>query len=679
MHEYALVGSPIGTTTDTISRNSIGIISERGYENSGVENIVDNRENGRYQGDRHSKNSSNQLLDYSSEINFGNDEHFIAPVIAHPNYCGNKKKCLDERGLWLVETYSVEEKDAKSGVNKNTVKHRCTPYNIIDTIYGRPKWMFDVGEEAASYKSTNAPVITVRHPKTRIRNGVKNSTYSTYSTSSTSSNKTAMEDHWGRITEVSTVSELKINRTEQIILNIQAARGVYSDKKKSNFYGLENTVLISILSYDEIMSVESPVSDDIPQLRGHNGTFARILKHFLLDTEKYGLRPLLYITSPVNLSPVDSITLHTNVNRVLTSLIGLTSEQKSPNVHFTVAYSYPNALIFSFLRDLPNWKHDHINSVSKCSFAGDQISPARFGIMMTLVPILEIISLGYGVLFIDVSVRLLRDPIPYLFATTTQQSDSAMSLNYSIPDISFCKERSPQKDPCDIREYSLRPPLPPTSTPEPGPGPINTDNKVSAESNNPNIHMTQDVVPVLEASAEWVVKPNFSIMRLIPSQKSILMLTRWVRNIVSTGDRQGIVSFKNFDFAQTHNCNSAVPVTYDPSSPIIGERNKISAEDFPNITYCFYNSLQFQSYHTLHSCQLKYNTTERQRLQRIKPSQLISITTNAQSAMYGNVTEWTAKKRKISYEVISILTLPDVSTASHFDHQSTVNYIQRLQ
>ena len=93
---------------------------------------------------------------------------FIAPVLVHANYCGDKVTCFNDRGLWLLndDTYTIgnqsffasdgrDHSSGSGGGNEAVVgggggsrggtslgyNHRvCRVYDIEHTKYRKPQW-----------------------------------------------------------------------------------------------------------------------------------------------------------------------------------------------------------------------------------------------------------------------------------------------------------------------------------------------------------------------------------------------------------------------------------------------------------------------------------------------------------------------------------------------------------
>ena len=126
MNQMARVGSPLGLTTkgytsaaatvtgrrrlstsnsvsgyNDLSKSEMTNVSGHGILHQKTRGAVHpyERHGGKISNPHHKHKVSDSMKSIDS-YEGGNDVNFIAPVTVHVNYCGNKKTCLKEKGLW---------------------------------------------------------------------------------------------------------------------------------------------------------------------------------------------------------------------------------------------------------------------------------------------------------------------------------------------------------------------------------------------------------------------------------------------------------------------------------------------------------------------------------------------------------------------------------------------------
>lgn len=798
MNRYARVGSATGVTTRTKSPYS-GNNSNDGRK---IESLYDGRSHhttvrtdhdrstkyGRNSSSLHNGRSSDN---HSGAYDLGNDEEFVAPLTVHANYCGTKKTCFRDRGLWLLESYTVGVGTTLTGEARTVTRSICKAFNKADTKYGRPHWAYELdsnefllrelldtmnvsnvvkfGRQAevfiidyaessdaglstrtnglkvlrgipnmatleklgwpesrdisstlsnvmslgrdiidltneslpykvqdnstfdmvyASYKiferSTDLRAVpTVEGVRSVDEGGAANGTEQQYKSSYISI--PAGQQYWDRKIAMFAREEGKVNRTEKIRLNLKMTAGVYRDREKSVLYGLESTVLLYELSYDDIMSLEMSRRDmskdkvtPLGDLESSISTgFGKKLQKFLISMEKYRLNPLLYVSPSLRYSIVDPVTAHDNIRRVLSALlsnktyteidVNRDSGEKVPVHLFEIAYSYPTPLCFSFFRPLMEWV-DSLDNYHHCSFTGDVPSDLYFGAMTTLIPALEVLTMGYDVIFIDFGVTMLKDPIPHLVANYNYDGRE----DKAIPDISFVKEPIGNRDYCTIREFDLR------------------TQKTSLIANGSTSGTMIDVSLFITKRGTIVsdkVQPNLSLMRLKASERSILIMREWMSRIAKHHDRNGRVAlnFEELNMTETFNCNGNVPQiqaqTLNSSLSLISKEAN-SLEERGTGSYCYYNGLSFQAYEVMNHCHKKNNSTEHStESQFFDTDTFISIASAYDSKKFFESTQRavSAEERQqgYGYEIVAVISHQGPTSASYYDIESKSAYYGR--
>ena len=483
----------------------------------------------------------------------------------------------------------------------------------------------------------------------------------------------AGQQYWERKIEQFAAAEIDMNRTYEIELNMQRTAGVYHDKMKSTSYGLENTILLCVLAYDDIMSLDISESGntidsitviDDRAIKIASG-FGRKLRRFLLSVEKYGLNPLLYVSPSVRYSHVDSSTAIHNIHRVLSAL--LTSKAKANDEkqrssservpHFEIACSYPVPLCFSFFHPLIEWV-DTLDNQQHCSFTGDVPSDIYFGVMTTFIPVLEVLTTGRDVIFIDLGVTMLKDPIPYLVANYDYDRTGVNG----IPDISFVKEPVGNRDYCLIRELDFG------------------SQEVSMRQDDTSSKSVIDVSVLTRKSGEHVserIQPNLSLIRLKSSRTSISIMRKWINGIVNRHDRNGRVAldFNQLGLTESFNCNGQ---TQQPQT-LSGNAGNGSAGSGEGGRYCYYNGLSFQAYEVMNHCHKKNNLTEHStNSQYLDTDTYIATASAYEFKKYSESTQRPVsaeeRLRGYGYEMVAVITHQGPSTASYYDIDSKADY-----
>lgn len=783
MNRYARLGSAAGTTSRQRSSPSDTHLSR--------ENKKESFDNGNiHSGIQHSnfnigssKDDEGRDSRLHSHCMSGNDEDFVAPLIVHANYCGTKKTCMRERGLWLLESYTVGVGTTSTGEANLVSKSYCKAYNKADTKYGRPHWAYQLDSSELKFRKMletmnvsnvvkfgrQAEVFIVDNPESsppgfnplnkglKVLRGIPNiatldrllwpeirdissslsnvmfvgreimdltnvtlpsiaqdnitfeeifASYKRFERSTDlrtvskalpgSVNMTEMDSvnlyraepqnetsylpvgqqYWERKASQFAAAEIEVNRTYKIELNIKRTAGIYHDKEKSMSYGLENTILLYVLAYDDIMNLETlhdkntiekmTVSDDREIKLA--SAFGRKLRRFLLSMERYGLNPLLYVSPSVHYGHVDSASASHNIHRVFAALLTTkanTSNDKERNStervpHFEIAYSYPIPLCFSFFRPLTEWV-DTLDNQHHCSFTGEVPTDIYFGVMTTFIPALEILITGHDVIFIDLGVTMLQDPIPHLAANY----DYDRTGENGIPDFSFIKEPIGKRDYCLISEFNF------------------DTQATSTTQNNTSSKSVIDVGVLTKKSGKHVserVQPNLSLVRLKSSNISISIMRKWINEIVRRHDRNGraALDFEQLGMTETFNCNGQLqrPYTSHASFRMGGKESKEFREGG---RYCYYNGLSFQAYEVMNHCHKKNNFTEHS-----ANSQFFDTDTYISTASAYELKKYTESTRRTvtaeerlkgyGYEMVAVMAHQGPSTASYYDIESKADY-----
>lgn len=384
-------------------------------------------------------------------------------------------------------------------------------------------------------------------------------------------NNSEYQSYWSNAASWTVGTESRQVREVSVKESIQRSRGVYRDWKKAAFHGLENTVLVTVLSYDDILDLRATGSQDAAPLSEGvvHGSYSNMLRSYLRSMRDNGLKPLLYFTPSQTELDLDSSTARTNILQVLSNITASNTVESEVEI----AYSYPNLLLFSFFSSLTTWAYDLLDTSRASSYKGKVPNVYSFGILMMLVPILEVVSLGHSVIFIDVTVKFHRDPIPYLSTyraaesssdrkITTSSNSSSGSGSHSrglgVYDVAVCKESTKRFLDCNIKSFDY-------SSADGGSASTGVAGVV-----DPTGRMAVKDIP----SSRSQFRPNFSIMKFAGTEGSMSFLNSWIQDVVAIGDRLGRESYETLTSKaeESFECNYDVAKTYSSSS---------SASDIP--------------------------------------------------------------------------------------------------
>ena len=166
-------------------------------------------------------------------------------------------------------------------------------------------------------------------------------------------------------------------RDKQLRQTLQSAAGVYRNKSRaSQIKGLDRTVLITVLEYDKAGLMHYKVH----------------LMNFLCYTSQYNYDVILFI-------------LHHHIS-------DLQKEIEILESYGVFVMTYSDEMFWRVLAT----KSTRIVRRSKehSSYHGHVPSFAGYGALVMLVPALEIVEQGYNVIYFDLDIGLVVDPIPHL-------------------------------------------------------------------------------------------------------------------------------------------------------------------------------------------------------------------------------------------------------------------------
>ena len=306
------------------------------------------------------------------------------------------------------------------------------------------------------------------------------------------------------------------NRLPIVKKIISEVSGIYRDKAKAKEFGIEMHVLVNVISYHK---------------ESTGARYFNLLENWFCFASHFGLRPLTYLV------PNEDFTFEETVR----DLIKL-------GFHGDFA-PYPTELFWSIVSK----KRTEVKSgFGKSDFGGIIPSFSRFGALVMLVPLLEVLELGYSVIYIDLDVAFVHDPIPGLIRGN---ADISLSL-----EMKTC--------------------------------------------------ICPSVLSVAMNTQWSELEPNTGIMHIRATKPTLSLIHRWFQRIVdeNCSNDQKVLKLKDYGGNIDFSCNeylskhekSLKPVYnkflsqhgyhYIPDETLIN-----SNEIIRNVTFCFLNEYEFQN------------------------------------------------------------------------------------
>ena len=204
---------------------------------------------------------------------------------------------------------------------------------------------------------------------------------------------------------VGTPSALLQNWTQLFVETFDATRegristmlirnaGIYNSRVKAKKLGLQRTVLISVVSLGS----------------GKKGEIYKdMLKNWLCYTAHYDFKPVVYYLSQsdtgLNNRSAHSIN-HAEAQTYLDDL-----RQINRNAVFV---DYPIHLFWSLLTQKTGWGST-MKERGNVDFLGSYPSFSHHGALVMLVPILEVLKMGFSTVYVDIDIAFVKDPIPFM-------------------------------------------------------------------------------------------------------------------------------------------------------------------------------------------------------------------------------------------------------------------------
>lgn len=188
---------------------------------------------------------------------------------------------------------------------------------------------------------------------------------------------------------------LQTERVTAVRQTLSEAAGVYKEKSKGKGNGLERTVLTTVISHPKA-----------------SHWYRVYFRNFLCYAEHYGYDVVVYV-------------MRNNDHQTEEEFRSHIAEIASLGVK---AVPYPEEL---FWRLVYGRTHDLRVGKRHASYKGSRPDFRAFGSLPMLVPMYEIIAFGYNMIYLDVDLGLVLDPIPHMvlgdgdFVTSVETRDCA--------------------------------------------------------------------------------------------------------------------------------------------------------------------------------------------------------------------------------------------------------------
>lgn len=172
------------------------------------------------------------------------------------------------------------------------------------------------------------------------------------------------------------------NRLNLVKEALKSVGGIYGDREMAKKIGVEKYVLVNVLQLQLHVDKTS-----------QNLKYLHLLQNWYCYANKHGLKPLTYIV------PSYEKTFEEQVKDF--SSLGITG----------TFLPYPNSLFWSIVAQKST---SILGGPQRVSYAGTLPTFKHFGALVMVVPLLEILELGYHTIYFDLDISFVRDPIPHM-------------------------------------------------------------------------------------------------------------------------------------------------------------------------------------------------------------------------------------------------------------------------
>lgn len=330
-------------------------------------------------------------------------------------------------------------------------------------------------------------------------------------------------------------------RDRHVLLTLQSAAGVYTDKERGITAGLQKTVFMTIVSYNTKAGLHH---------------YKIYFRNFLCFAQHFGIDLIVYI-------------LHH-------SLPNVEEEVQSLQKLGVRVLTYPDERFWKLVHQ----KKSKIMPGGKfADYDSEEPNFSSFGALVMLVPQLEALELGFNVIYFDVDIGLVQDPVPFL---TRGDADFTSSI--------------------ESREC------------------------------------TEDYPSSRKMNEAWdQIEPNTGVMHVRATSQGVNFYKNWLRRIIKTNvrndqnvfdrdsrplqvelvDGQNVYSENNFTSTFTPSCNW----DYRNATRTVRATPKAA-------TYCFLSEMMFQNGMTSFTCSLGKKTRDDWYLEMVKQVSEVEVNGN---------------------------------------------------
>ena len=200
---------------------------------------------------------------------------------------------------------------------------------------------------------------------------------------------TALLKNWAHLL-VETFDATREGRISKMLIRNS---GIYRSRGKAKKLGIEKTVLISVVSLGT----------------GKKGEIYKdMLKNWLCYTAHYDFMPVVYYLSQSDSGVNNRSALSVSHAEAETYLDEL--RQINRNAVFV---DYPINLFWSLLTRKTGWGST-VKERGNVDFQGSYPSFSHHGALVMLVPILEVLKMGFNTVYVDIDIAFVKDPIPFM-------------------------------------------------------------------------------------------------------------------------------------------------------------------------------------------------------------------------------------------------------------------------
>jgi hypothetical protein len=297
------------------------------------------------------------------------------------------------------------------------------------------------------------------------------------------------------------------DRRDNVERSFQASQGVQLKQKSARpVHLLQDTLLVTIVTYTVDMSASQPLQGD----------YFPLLMNWLCFANTHGLKGVVYgldISDRGKYTDSDvssKMLLLQERKRAIAGYHALSKYVRTASNNRFNVVSYPEGLFWGLLANRTTNIVPRNQYPPRADYIGILPHFKRHGAILMLVPWLEILQHGYTMMFLDVDIAMVKDPVPWIVPS-----------QHRAADISFSKE---------IRDCRLP----------------NYPSRIAKYGSRG-----------LDASGVRMTEPNTGVTFMKYSIASLKYLQDWIRKLIDTNimNDQKTVNFQLFRSRYNNNCN----------------------------------------------------------------------------------------------------------------------------